>query len=202
MCIRDRLQAELQQLAAANPSDIFTSGANILLSGLGGGDLATIASSYAQDSSTMNDNPINPSPAVYPKASPSDAPYSLTEQQLRQVIYIPPGFTYGKLPPVLFLEGTASVSGQTFGPNFGKLLAAHKVADPVYVNIPGMNLADIQVAAEYAAYAVNYISGISNGTNVTTLSWSAGSLDGQWACLLYTSPSPRDRTRSRMPSSA
>ena len=26
--------------------------------------------------------------------------------------------------------------------------------------------------------------------------------DNQWACLLYTSPSPRDRTRSRMPSSA
>ena len=24
----------------------------------------------------------------------------------------------------------------------------------------------------------------------------------QWVCLLYTSPSPRDRTRSRMPSSA
>ena len=24
----------------------------------------------------------------------------------------------------------------------------------------------------------------------------------QWHCLLYTSPSPRDRTRSRMPSSA
>ena len=26
--------------------------------------------------------------------------------------------------------------------------------------------------------------------------------DHQWICLLYTSPSPRDRTRSRMPSSA
>ena len=25
---------------------------------------------------------------------------------------------------------------------------------------------------------------------------------GLWICLLYTSPSPRDRTRSRMPSSA
>ena len=25
---------------------------------------------------------------------------------------------------------------------------------------------------------------------------------GLWGCLLYTSPSPRDRTRSRMPSSA
>ena len=26
--------------------------------------------------------------------------------------------------------------------------------------------------------------------------------DGKFTCLLYTSPSPRDRTRSRMPSSA
>ena len=26
--------------------------------------------------------------------------------------------------------------------------------------------------------------------------------DLRWSCLLYTSPSPRDRTRSRMPSSA
>ena len=28
------------------------------------------------------------------------------------------------------------------------------------------------------------------------------SLDDYYICLLYTSPSPRDRTRSRMPSSA
>ena len=31
--------------------------------------------------------------------------------------------------------------------------------------------------------------------------WQQGALSS-WACLLYTSPSPRDRTRSRMPSSA
>ena len=30
----------------------------------------------------------------------------------------------------------------------------------------------------------------------------AGNLAGVTTCLLYTSPSPRDRTRSRMPSSA
>jgi len=29
-----------------------------------------------------------------------------------------------------------------------------------------------------------------------------GSWTGYYSCLLYTSPSPRDRTRSRMPSSA
>ena len=26
--------------------------------------------------------------------------------------------------------------------------------------------------------------------------------EGRWGCLLYTSPSPRDRQKSRMPSSA
>ena len=43
--------------------------------------------------------------------------------------------------------------------------------------------------------------------NVRTINWPANSVP-QFAftdakdCLLYTSPSPRDRTRSRMPSSA
>ena len=35
-----------------------------------------------------------------------------------------------------------------------------------------------------------------------TMNTQALHLDAAWACLLYTSPSPRDRTRSRMPSSA
>ena len=30
----------------------------------------------------------------------------------------------------------------------------------------------------------------------------ANTAQKEWNCLLYTSPSPRDRTRSRMPSSA
>ena len=38
-------------------------------------------------------------------------------------------------------------------------------------------------------------SHIEWNNNITDLKYSAG-------CLLYTSPSPRDRTRSRMPSSA
>ena len=32
--------------------------------------------------------------------------------------------------------------------------------------------------------------------------WLHGEGKSRWGCLLYTSPSPRDRTRSRMPSSA
>ena len=39
------------------------------------------------------------------------------------------------------------------------------------------------------------------GLSRSTIGW-AGLIFGVYACLLYTSPSPRDRTRSRMPSSA
>ena len=38
--------------------------------------------------------------------------------------------------------------------------------------------------------------------NRNSLLWKDDSADGIKTCLLYTSPSPRDRTRSRMPSSA
>ena len=44
---------------------------------------------------------------------------------------------------------------------------------------------------------------IANNERPDILFWvgCSGSFDDR-ACLLYTSPSPRDRTRSRMPSSA
>ena len=41
-----------------------------------------------------------------------------------------------------------------------------------------------------------------NGSGKTTLLRMAAGLLDNSGCLLYTSPSPRDRTRSRMPSSA
>ena len=40
---------------------------------------------------------------------------------------------------------------------------------------------------------------IAENESVIVIKWPGSSY---WACLLYTSPSPRDRTRSRMPSSA
>ena len=44
----------------------------------------------------------------------------------------------------------------------------------------------------------------SSTGNMSYLTAGTGSADSAitWTCLLYTSPSPRDRTRSRMPSSA
>ena len=52
--------------------------------------------------------------------------------------------------------------------------------------------------------AANYIYEDPHIQNLYHLYWGIGLYKGDdnEACLLYTSPSPRDRTRSRMPSSA
>ena len=45
-------------------------------------------------------------------------------------------------------------------------------------------------------------SGVHNDRMMSMDADSSGNVHVVWSCLLYTSPSPRDRTRSRMPSSA
>ncbi|TDZ13753.1 Lipase B [Colletotrichum spinosum] len=136
--------------------------------------------------STANSNPLNPATPVYPRKSAADAPYTLTEQQLRQAIYIPKTFTYGQKPPVLFIPGTGVYAGETYSANLLKLLTGVPYADPVLLNIPGALLGDAQVNSEYVAYAINYISAVA-GRNASIVSWSQGGLDTQWAMTFWPS---------------
>ena len=57
---------------------------------------------------------------------------------------------------------------------------------------------EVFVAGDGAAMAAEL------GSHGASTVYSTGPIDGKLmgVCLLYTSPSPRDRTRSRMPSSA
>ncbi|KAI9655327.1 MAG: hypothetical protein M1821_005474 [Bathelium mastoideum] len=135
----------------------------------------------------VNVNTRSPSTTIYPKKQSTDAPYSLTEAQLRQVIYIPSGFTYGQKPPAILVPGTGNTGYETFSANYIPLLTGVSYADPVWLNIPGHLLGDAQVNAEYVAYAINYISGISNNQNVSVLAWSQGNLDTQWALKYWPS---------------
>ena len=66
-----------------------------------------------------------------------------------------------------------------------------KLQFKVSINAPATKVYDIML-------------GISNKS--TYEQWTAmfnptSTFEGNWVCLLYTSPSPRDRTRYRMPSS-
>jgi hypothetical protein len=142
--------------------------------------------------SMNNDNSEEPSSPVFPKKTSDDAPYSLSEEELRSTIYIPDEFQYGAngKRPVLLIPGTANAAGTTYYFNYEKLLSQSDFADPVWINIPGNTLADIQVTAEYIAYAINYISGISQDTKIGVIAWSQGSIDVQWTLKYW--PSTRD----------
>lgn len=48
-------------------------------------------------------------------------------------------------------------------------------------------MSDAQENAEYVAYAVNYLSSISDNHNVSIVSWSQGGLDVQWALKYWPS---------------
>ena len=63
-----------------------------------------------------------------------------------------------------------------------------------------MSLTDLN---EIAVYIVSDGKGILAADESTgTIKKRFDSINTESTCLLYTSPSPRDRTRSRMPSSA
>lgn len=152
-----------------------------------------------QLNSVTNNNPRSPTASLYPRKSSQDAPYSVDEKDLRSALYIPDTFEYGAngKTPVLLVPGTAVPAGFTYHFGFAKLLAATDFADPVWVNIPGNSLDDIQLNAQYVAYAINYLSDVSNNAKIGLISWSQGGVDAQWAFKYW--PSTREVVQDFMP---
>lgn len=136
-------------------------------------------------------NPLNshtnnnaaPNSPIYPK-SRFDAPYDIEESKLLSALYIPEGFTCTQ-KPILLVAGTGQPAGVVFSYNYGKLFPNSSA----WVNIPGFALSDIQVNAEYVAYAMNYLHAKCNRP-IGVLGWSQGPLDVQWALKYW--PSTRE----------
>ena len=59
-----------------------------------------------------------------------------------------------------------------------------------------------KMQAQMEEVAKQRVSGTAGGGMITVEATGASEIVSVKICLLYTSPSPRDRTRSRMPSSA
>ena len=174
--------------AFAEPTDYLNSAVSLIKAGFDPSDLKAIIEGYSPaDNSVTNDNPRNPSNTIYPKASPEDAPYSLSESSLRAAIHIPETFTYGQKPPVILFPGTGVPGGITWAYNYARLLANTTYADPIWLNIPQNSLSDAQTTSEYAAYAIHYISGITQNQNVSVITFSQGSLNVQWAFKFWPS---------------
>lgn len=184
--------------ASPTPVNLFAAVAQLVEQGLTTENvqdaLAFVDGLLDGQNSENNNNPIDPSPAAYPSAGPDDAPYSLSEDALRSAIYIPDTFQYGREgapQPIILVPGTGNTGFITFSGNYIPLLQGSDIADPVWLNIPGYLLDDAQLNAEYVAYAINYIYGISDQREIAVAAWSQGNINAQWAYKYW--PSTRDR---------
>ena len=191
--------------ASPSQTNIYGAIATQVANGLGPGLDGTLSTALqgglpvGENSISNNNQAVN---GLYPKKDgTTDAPYSVSEAQLRAAIYIPPGFTFGKKTPVLFVPGTGAYGGSTFANNLRKLLTGQSYADPVWVNVPGAMLGDAQINSEYIAYAINYISArsgsLANPRKIAVISWSQGGLDTQWVLKYW--PSTRKIVQDFLP---
>ena len=122
----------------------------------------------------------------------------------------------GYVADILAADSALSYNAETdkfykFVPSFNMWQNAQAEASALTLNSQPGRLVTINSAAEN-----EFVFKISQAENASVwLGASDADTEGQWhwhlgpgderlfwTCLLYTSPSPRDRTRSRMPSSA
>ena len=187
----DQIASIISSIYGAGPGDAALGIAQLIRNSILPTNLFEIVPSSDDDNSSDNINPLPPGVPIYPSKSPSDAPYTVSEEKLRAAIKIPEKFQYGRngKQPVLLIHGTGQTGGVNYLTNIGKLLTASSFADPVWLNVPTRLMQDAQISVEYIAYAINYISSLSppSTLNITVIGWSQGTIDTQWTLKYWPS---------------
>ena len=98
-----------------------------------------------------------------------------------------------------FLGGNVSFVGDVNGDGLGDVIVTDQGFN--YAGNPDRTGGGFIVYGRTDGVTVD-IGDIADGTDTTSGIAIFNTAVNQFTCLLYTSPSPRDRTRSRMPSSA
>ena len=150
--------------------------------------------------STHNNNPT-PTLAIYPTVANSGNPnYTVEHASLLGAMHFPKTWTVGvNKEPVILVPGTGAYGGSNFRPNFTKLLTDSGFADPMWLNIPGAMCDESAKNAEYVAYAIHYVYGVTM-KKVTLIAWSQGNLACQWSLKYW--PHTRNLTNNLISISA
>ena len=83
-----------------------------------------------------------------------------------------------------------------------EVLSLNIMGKNISIACPPEDKPGLEAAAELLNNDIESIPDKSNALILASLNLAFKQMTQPLACLLYTSPSPRDRTRSRMPSSA
>ncbi|RDA84079.1 hypothetical protein CP532_0478, partial [Ophiocordyceps camponoti-leonardi (nom. inval.)] len=188
----------LRRVSTTSPMNSLHDIVALISNGLFSGSLQELLADAVGLTSGMNSqNNSNPDPprSLYPSVNKCDAPYSIPEDRLRAAIYIPLSFSNGKKAPVILVPNAGNTGYTTYRSSFIPLLTDPKTtyADPVWLNLPAFATGDLQVYAEYVAYAIHYVAS-RTGRNVTLVGFGQASVTNQWALKYW--PSTRTVTGS------
>lgn len=180
--------------ATPSPTNLYGTLGNLIEAGLTTDNLESVVDSVEGllegKGSWNNTNLRQPEWPIYPQAGYQDVKYDISEKDLRAAIYIPDTFKYGAPgapKPIILVPGTGDTGYGTFLGSYIPLLQGSNIADPVWLNIPINLLSDAQNNAQFVAYAINYISSISQGSQLSIAAWSQGNIDTQWAMKFWPS---------------
>src|SRR5665811_2606379 len=118
------------------------------------------------------------------------------------------GFTPAEILQAVHPSDVAMTQGTGFGgmTSMRKLFVDRFLAEDIPTDILQETLPNVVAAHTMQSYIGGYGSMIhpvgACATAAVSVEEGVDKIACRKACLLYTSPSPRDRTRSRMPSSA
>ena len=130
--------------------------------------------------STKNSNPL-PTAGLYPAVANSGDPnYTVDQESLLGAMHFPKTWNARiKKQPVILVPPTGLYGGTAYRYNFAKLLNDWEFVNYMWLNIPGA-MADYSAKnAEYVAYAIHYVAGITD-QKVALIAWSQGNLACQW----------------------
>ncbi|MBW0490258.1 hypothetical protein O181_029973 [Austropuccinia psidii MF-1] len=160
-----------RSLSAISPINLIKGG-----SGLG----ITFDNGYKYDVTASPKGPL-------PPRTSGDAPWTQAESSYRIMISCPGGIKNKPKGIVLLVPGTGTNGSESYKstPFYQGLPSLG--FDLCWIDLPNYSMSDMQLSAEFIAYAVKFLAPKSRGGKLNIISYSQGGPDVQWASTFWPS---------------
>ncbi|KAI9623076.1 hypothetical protein KEM48_009695 [Puccinia striiformis f. sp. tritici PST-130] len=124
-----------------------------------------------------------------PPRNPGDAPWTQAESSYRNMIACPLGIHHSQRGIVLLVPGTAGNASEVYKSSAYYQLLPSEGFDICWVDTPNYSISDMQLSAEFVAYAIKSLApqSIKSGGKINIVSYSQGGPNVQWASTFWPS---------------
>ncbi|KAG0151809.1 hypothetical protein CROQUDRAFT_36382, partial [Cronartium quercuum f. sp. fusiforme G11] len=132
-------------------------------------------------------NPCAPPDGPIPVSEPGDAPFSQGQRSYEQAISCPYKVKGPSRGTVLLVPCTSCDPAEFFGNTHLGVRLPKAGFEICWVDIPCNSLCDMQLSAEFVAYAIGHLAARSRTGKIHVVSYSQGGANTQWALTFWPS---------------